>query len=288
MCDINAVTVMKIKENMKKLLLAIILVNSTTIALAQSLSPLNPVIGGVRGLGLVEEDSSAAKVNFTIAPAKNTDKAALIWSNGERFNFLNNASVNATGNTGSAYLDLISDYLGPIRVSLSTTVSATDSVKNQATDENVERFLSGGGSAIVNFIFIGPTLSWNQDKSYLTLLVNPKVGFDFPALGLSTDEGATNLDFGLDLKFNMPLSQNNIGFTGNFRIGFVTGGDAFYQNLGLIGEDATSFSYSQASFGLTLPGINWAILWNKAISGPNEIKDFHKNGRISLVISPKK
>lgn len=176
--------------------------------------------------------------------------------------------------------------MGPIRVALSSTVAATDKENGSENDKNIERFLSGGGSAILNFTFIGPTLSWNSNNSYLTLLINPKAGFDFPALGASTDGGTVNTDLGLEVRFNMPLAQNNLGFTGHFRFAQVLGGDKFYEGLGLMGEDAKTFGYSQVSFGLTIPRINWAILWNKTITGHDNLSDFHKNGRISLLITP--
>lgn len=270
---------------MRKLILISMTLMVFQLTFGQSLSPLNPTLGGIDGIGLVDDEQ---KIRFNVAPAKNADEASLIWSNGQRFNFLNNASINGTSESGSAYVDLISDYLGPIRVALSTSVAATDRSQGTEEDDNIERFLSGGGAAILNFTFIGPTLSWNEDKSYLTLLANPKVGFDFPALGLSTDENTINVDLGIDLKFNTPLYQNNIGFTGNYRLGYVAGGNSFYEDIGLIDDDANPFVYSQVSFGITLPGINWAILWNKTISGPKSLSSFHENGRISLVISPKK
>lgn len=264
------------------LILGVLLIS--TQLFSQILSPINPVIGGLTGEGLVEDDCT---ICFDFAPARNATDASTIWSNGNRFNFLNTASINGTSETGSAYVDIISDYLGPVRVALSSTVASTDKEDGSENDQNIERFLSGGGSAILNFTFIGPTLSWNSNNSYLTFLVNPKVGFDFPALGASTDDGTVNTDLGLEVRFNMPLAQNNLGFTGHYRLAQVLGGDKFYEGLGLMGDDAKSFSYSQVSLGITLPGVNWAILWNKTITGPGNLSDFHKNGRISLIITPK-
>ncbi len=269
---------------MKNLFFILLTCLVSNLASSQILNPINPIINGVNGSGLVDE---GCKFCFTIAPAKNATDASTIWSKGERFNFLNAASINGTNETGSAYVDLISDYLGPVRIALSSTVAATDKEEGTEEDKNIEKFLSGGGSAIINSTFIGPTLSWNTNKSYLTLLINPKVGFDFPALGSNSDDGTVNLDFGLELKFNMPLAQNNLGFIGHYRFAQVFGGEKFYEEIGLTGDDASSFGYSQISLGFTLPGINWAILWNKTITGPDNLSNFHKNGRISLIISPK-
>jgi len=269
---------------MKNQFLIVVALLISNQSFSQILSPINPVIGKLTGEGLVNDD---CKICFEFAPAKNANEASIIWSSGKRFNFLNTASLNGTSETGSAYIDIISDYLGPIRVALSSTVAATDKEDGSENDQNIERFLSGGGSAILDFTFIGPTLSWNTNNSYLTFLIHPKAGFDFPALGASTDDGTVNTDLGLEVRFNMPLAQNKLGFTGHYRLAQVLGGDKFYEGLGLMGDDAKTFGYSQVSFGITLPGINWGILWNKTITGPENLKSFHKNGRISLIITPK-
>ncbi|NAS12235.1 hypothetical protein [Poritiphilus flavus] len=263
------------------IILAFIITNQL---FSQVLSPINPVIGGPTGQGLVDD---SCKICFEWLPAKNATEASTIWSDGKRFSFLNTASLNATGETGSAFVDIISDYAGPVRVALTSTVAATDREEESESDQSIERFLSGGGAAVFNFTLIGPTLSWDSNRSYLTFLFNPKLGFDFPALGASTDDSTINMDFGGEVRFNMPLAENNLGFVGHFRGAYVVGGDTFYEGLGLLGDDASSFTYSQVSLGFTLPGINWAILWNKTISGPSSLNDFHKSGRISLIITPK-
>ncbi|MBK9632909.1 MAG: hypothetical protein IPO62_17945 [Saprospiraceae bacterium] len=55
-------------------------------------------------------------------------------------------------------------------------------------------------------------------------------------MGASTDGGTVNTDLGLEVRFNMPLAQNNLGFTGHFRFAQVLGGDKFYEGLGLMGR----------------------------------------------------
>lgn len=247
---------------------------------SQITAPLNVNLPKtVIGAGLAAAETAST---FKWFPAKNAKEAAEIWSNGERWNFLNMASISGTNNGGTASVDIVSDFLGPMRFALVGNVSAaSDGTTNE---QKVERFLSGGGSAALIGNLLGPTFSWGKASYILTSFV-PKVGFDFPALGNTTDGSTANADLGIEIKANLPLENNKLGFFGNFRSSYTMAGDKFYEQIGSV--DKKPFGYSILNAGITLPNLRMAVLFTRVLGGPSFIESYNGDGRISLVISPK-
>ncbi len=257
-----------------------IIFGSLNFTIAQVSSPINVKLPKkVVGLGVVDSDS--ASLSFKWFPAKNAKEAAEVWANGDRWSFLNMASISGTNSGGTASVDIVSDFLGPMRFALVGNVSASSDSSNQ---EKVERFLSGGGSAVLVGCLLGPTLSWGS-SSYILTSFAPKLGFDFPVLGTSTSSSTANIDLGVELKLNLPLSNNNLGFFSNIRGSYTFGGDKFYTQIG--STTNKPFGYGLLNIGITLPKLKMAILYTRVLAGPDYIDSYNGDGRISLVISPK-
>ena len=255
---------------------------SVNNVLGQLSAPINVNIPKNQPIELGFNDVNAAEISFKWLPAKNATQAADIWSNGDRWSFLNMASISGTSNGGTASVDIISDFLGPMRFSLSGNVSAS---KDSSEKQKVERFLSGGGSAVLTGNILGPTLAWGK-SSYILTSFTPKLGFDFPALGVTTSSSTANLDLGLEVKINLPLSNDNLGFFGNARGAYTIGGNDFYKQID--SANSNPFGYCLLNAGITLPQLKMAILFTRVLAGPSYINSYNGNGRISLVISPKK
>ncbi len=218
------------------------------------------------------------KYDFKLIPAKNYLEAKKLWSADDGSRFLDGAVMNGSAESGSVFVDLVSDFLGPLRVSLATTVSSVDST----TSENisVEKFISGGGLGVINSIFVGPTLTWNQGDSYITTILNPRLSCDAPALGSSAELINFNGDLGIELKLNIPLQENKLGLIGSYRVGSVVGSNNFYEAIDH--AEKSIFTYSQVSVGISIPNSNIAILYNKVLHGPDSLFDISTLGRVSV------
>jgi len=251
-------------------------------AISQMASPIKLKLPK-RVVGLGVNANEDEKFHFYWILAKNSDEASEIWTKGNRWTFLNMTSISGTQTGGTASVDIISDYAGPVRVALLGNVSSAlkDSLNNN--EQNIERFFSGGGTAVLVVNFIGPTLTWKKN-GYIMINVIPKLGFDFPAMGASSSTSTSNLDSGIE-RLNYPLTNNNLGFFGNLRQSYTMGGSDFYSQLNL--SSSNPFSYTLMNVGVSFPGMNIAILYTKVLSGPNVVSSYNQNARISIVISPK-
>lgn len=266
----------------------VILFLFTTVHLAaQSFSPFTLNISDQTkikpfGESVLDGDSKVDTIckNFTWIPAKTSSQARKLWKAKDTLDLLKGTVINSSSESGAIVADLITDFLGPARVSLSTSVSSVDTAILNNLD--VEKFISSGGTAIINTYLVGPTIFWNEGKSTISLVLNPKLNFDFPTLVNSKDVQSMNGDLGCELKMNIPLAEGKLGIVGNYRVGSVFGPNQFYESLNL--EKNAWFTYSQLSFGFTIPNINAAFLYTGLIHGPDSFRDSSTgNGRISLL-----
>lgn len=247
-------------------------------AYPQISAPFKLNISKPAGLGMLDNET---KARFSWLPAKNGTEAADIWSGGERWKFLSMASLTGTLSGGSSTLDLVSDYLGPVRIALigNVSTSKSDSLK----DQKIERFLSGGGNAALVGNLIGPTLTWGK-SGYLMLLLVPKLGLDLPALGSKTNTNTVNGDIGFEGKFNISGEKNQLGLFASCRSAVVLGESEFMNQLGLNGKK--NFSYTLLNVGLTFPERKIAFLYTNVLNGPDGFKSYNDSGRISILITP--
>lgn len=268
--------------------LTILFILIISVASGQILVPISVKPAAMRlltGSGLVS-DSLDKSANFSWIPAKNSTEAAAIWNGGQRWTFLNMAGLSGTKEGGAATLDIINDFIGPVRFSVLGNVASSGRDSTRKTeDESRERFLAGGGTGAIVASFIGPTLSWGK-TGYLMTIVNPKLGFEVPVLGSSTNDSNANFDMGGEIRLNVPMANNDLGIFGTLRGAYVSGGSGFYNSLALPESKKQPFTYSQFNIGLSIPKVGVALLYSKTLSGPDVILSLYKYGRVSLIVSP--
>ena len=150
---------------------------------SQILGPLNltpNALTVVAGSGL--STGSATAFSYKAIPAKTAAEAIALWSVGSGLTFLNAASLSGNKDGGTASIDVVSDFLGPVRVSIAGIVAAADS--GSSVEKQRQRFLAGGGTAVISATFLGPTATWGNG-GFAMLMATPRLGLDFPALGNS-------------------------------------------------------------------------------------------------------
>jgi hypothetical protein len=251
---------------------------------AQILGPLNlrpDALTSINGSNLSAANTKA--VSFQIIPAKSALEAIAIWSNDSTsLSFLNAASLSGNKDGGTASIDVVSDFLGPVRFSIAGIVAAADS--GSSIEKKRQRFLAGGGTAVITATFLGPTASWGKG-GFAMLMAIPRLGLDFPALGNSTSDSNANLDLGAEARLNAPFAENELGLFGSIRASYVTGGNDFYKSLGFASDNYNPFFYSQLNIGLNLQKLGFALLWTKTLGAPSELATASQNGKFSLIIS---
>jgi hypothetical protein len=269
------------------LLFALQLIMTGSQVYAQILGPLNlkpSVFGALDGSGLVEV--TAKKFSYSIIPAKTAVEAMAIWSaDSTSLTFLNAANLSGNKNAGSASIDVVSDFLGPVRFSIAGIVAAADS--GSSVEKQRQRFLAGGGTAVISASFIGPTGTWGNG-GFAMLMATPRMGLDFPALGNSTSDSKANFDLGAEARVSAPFAQNQLGLFGSLRASYVVGGDDFYKSLGFEEKNLNPFFYSQLNIGLNLQKLGLALLWTKTLGAPDKLTVGSEDGKFSLVISSKR
>lgn len=251
---------------------------------SQLLGPINPkpaVLTTFGGPGLTESTSKG--FSFSPLPAKTALEAIAIWNaDSTSLTFLNAASLSGNQDGGTAAIDIVSDFLGPIRFSIAGIVAASDSASTM--EKQRQRFLAGGGTAVITATFIGPTSTWGKG-GFAMLMATPRFGLDFPALGNSTSDSNSNFDLGAEARVNAPFEQNQLGLFGSLRASYVLGGDDFYKSLGLTEDNLNPFFYSQMNIGINLQKLGLALLWTKTLGAPSVLTAEGTNGKFSLIIS---
>ena len=251
---------------------------------SQILGPLNlrpNALTALAGSGLAT--GTAKKFSFTPIPARTAAEAMALWStDSTSLTFLNAASLSGNKDGGTASIDVISDFLGPVRFSIAGIVAAADS--GSSVEKQKQRFLAGGGTAVITATFLGPTASWGNG-GFAMLMATPRMGLDFPALGNSTSDSNSNFDLGVEARLNAPFAENLLGLIGSLRTSYVVGGDKFYESLGFASNKRNAFVYSQLNIGLSLQKLGLALLWSKTLNAPSALVSDSQNGKFSLVIS---
>lgn len=199
-------------------------------------------------------------------PARDARTAAALFGDTTGFSLLNAGMVGGNGKAASATLEFASTYIGPVRLALGSVVANADSAGHDAT----QRLLAGGGTAVAGFILAGPTAAW-QKTNYIMLLAAPRIGFNMPALGGASDASSADYDAGIELRCHVVGSNGKLGLYAQVRTSLAGGlGEEFYKQIGLASHKG--FSYTHLSAGFTVPVLNIAILWSKAVAGPRPVR----------------
>ncbi|HEU0298642.1 MAG TPA: hypothetical protein VFR37_04290 [Longimicrobium sp.] len=247
-----------------------------------------------RALVLASQASCALSdtTKFLAWPVHTRAHAECFWTQ-PGITTLNYATLSGTGESRSVTVDLVSDLIGPVRAYVIGSVAAAepeeegDETETQGggilqeeteseVDENVQRFLSSGGNAVLGFMFPGPTFRSAVTNSVRApdfmgyLLFAPRIGFDVPQANSSASNAKVNLDVGPELTFAAHGDQ--LALYTQLRYAVVAGSPEFYQGLSLEGNDP--FSYGRLNVGLRLRVLgqtNVLLSWSKPFSGPDQL-----------------
>src|SRR5205814_4212915 len=118
---------------------------------------------------------------------------------------LNAGMVGGNGKAGSATVEFLSTYFGPVRFGLGSVIAAKDTTTSTGT-ETAQRLIAGGGTVVGALTFVGPMAVW-RNSTYIMLLANPRLGFDMPALGSTTSASTADYDLGGELRANLADSK---------------------------------------------------------------------------------
>jgi hypothetical protein len=218
---------------------------------------------------------------FKFLPVLSAEEASAFWSQPNGKSVLSFGSITGNSKAGSAATEIISDFFGPVRVALMGVIAATDSDKADASAA-AQKFIAGGGTAVLTsawpFAVLGGT------NNFLTAMLDPRVGFDFPALGSSTSTKSSNVDLGGDVRGQVLGFSGNLGAIAQFHAARVVGGDNFYSSLGV---PKGAFNYTTASIGLLIPRFNIAVMVNRTLSGPAVLQNTN-NGQLTVMVVGRK
>lgn len=171
----------------------------------------------------------------------------------EKFSALSNSLLSIDfKNKASLYTDILTSYLGPGRLSLSTLVSNNQPLMNDSDtlkiqkEDAIQRLIGGGGNLGLAYqipllsVNIGRNISWGS-------LMQPRIAMDIPALNATLDTTTIQYEFANQGFVNIYTSSTAISFFGGYKIAYIFGNQK-YKNL--IDED--DFWYRQISFGITI------------------------------------
>jgi hypothetical protein len=169
------------------------------------------------------------------------------------FSLVDNIIIQAQNDKGSIYSELISGYIGPVRIGFGSLIAAAADTLKQ--DQALQRFIGGGGNAVLKVEY---PIFFYTTKNFVSLLqAAPKIGVDIPVMGTRSDVTTYNINFALELYLALSTEKKEFNFFANVRTGFIFGGDKFYSNLGI---ENTPFTFGQINIGFTISNIKISII----------------------------
>jgi hypothetical protein len=114
--------------------------------------------------------------------------------------------LTATTERGTLAAELLSDFLGPIRISFGAVLSKSEgndetdaNSSSSSSDETLDTLLAGGGNTYLAFAW--PFIQWSSKEKGLGMVgyVLPRYGLVLPALGSETDEVLQSVEPALEI-----------------------------------------------------------------------------------------
>ncbi len=193
------------------------------------------------------------------------------WGTGEE----KPKSVLITSSTsdvrGSIYTDLVTDYLGILKVTFAASITASKSDTTSADKEkdDIQSFFAGGGNAILKFdlpIFYWSNLSSPDPQNFntrsLALYFMPRLSMTLPSLGSSLKEPSGLGELGFEFQFRLLTAKRFIGISGRIRYGYVLSSSELASSL--VNDGTNNFQYGVGSVVLNIK--NFGIYINFPIS----------------------
>lgn len=172
----------------------------------------------------------------------------LYWEAATRngLNVLNNFGIQGTTERGSIYTELVSSNMESVRIHFGT-VLATSSNDTSGEKQSLQRFIGGGGNAVLSFDL--PVYYWRQKAFTSFFNGNVRLAGDVPALGTGVKNVTGNSNLALEWYLSVASEDRKFMFFCYFWGGWTVGSKDFYQNLAL---DDRPFWYGQMNLGFNI------------------------------------
>ncbi len=182
---------------------------------------------------------------------------------------------------GAIGVDFVEDYVGGVRMTFGGALSATNS--QDSTQANLSRFMAAGGNANLAFSYALVSLvtvpltcdpedkppAHRADASFQVEL-QPRLGFDVPAIGTRVDHVSYNVDLGLEMRATLAGSTRAIALVARFRPAFVFGSPTFYDGIAMSAHHP--FGYGLLTVGIAF-GAKVSVTASLPVFAPDSLKD---------------
>ncbi len=155
------------------------------------------------------------------------------------------------------YNELIYDYFGPFRASISSQISNSNSNNTDSTNSNkanldAKMSMIGGGNLMVNLYY--PYLFWHSNKNKIQFIssISAKCAFDFPKIGTTLNDPLMKINGGIDYSLFNRGAKDNISFFINGNSSYIYANNKdFYEKLNY-NKDKKIFLFHTFTIGLAL------------------------------------
>lgn len=213
-------------------------------------------------------------------PVKTHDQALAFWKQSSS-STLNVGAIGGSGDLGTAFTELTSRFLHPVRLSINAVIAAAkDSATNASTtpsttsdtgksESAIARFLNGGG--LINLAAAWPWVHVGSASGAGDLigLLSSRVGATLPVLGASARDTTLMYDAGADFFLKSADYADHIGVYVQSRAGFAGGSQRFMASIGE--PDRKHTWYQTVSLGLSLDE-KYLITFSRTVSGPHSLQ----------------
>jgi hypothetical protein len=182
---------------------------------------------------------------------------------------LNSSSFTLGNNSGSVFIETISDNFGPVRARFGNmiTASSADSAGKQTKDIAIQKLMSNGGNVLLSFDF--PLIWVHSRNQKFNYVCNATFGgaADFPVFGTTTPDWAGNIFYGLNMVALYQSDKKKVGLIADYNLVRHDGNQIYKDNLGV----KSTFFYGQATLGVI---INNTFKLSFALPNLTNIKSF--------------
>ena len=229
----------------------------------------------------------------------NDDKSSHLFFFGDttssKIDLLKNNELvfNTAGERVSVASEIVADYLGPVRASVSTLISngktdsKTDDSGNKVIDttirqeNSIQDYVAGGGNLVLTFSYPVFHIMGSDSLFGIKATFNSKSAWDIPSVGSRSSSFGFNSDIGFSVHAFATGSQNKLSFFANARPSIVLGNNLFFDNLNKQGSN--SFFFLPVVVGLSVNSY-FQISWTNYFGDSFVTKNF--NSALTFTITP--
>jgi hypothetical protein len=185
------------------------------------------------------------------------------------------------------YSELASDYFGPVRISIGTTLSfpkndtSTQEQQKLNREKFIQRFATGGGSLVLNAAL--PIYTFQSSIFNTNVSLTPKFSLEPPSFGVSTNSFSNNASIGTDIQVGLTGVKEIISFFGYTRFAYTIGNSSFYDALLLTGDNRKGFWLNTYTVGINVKDV-FSISYQKFFGSDNIARSL--TGYLTFSVSP--